>query len=332
MIVRRVAWALALVAAAAALAGCGAASQDVAPNTSAELLLDSAPNAVHAGIYMTVARGYDEALGVTLRIRAPSAATDTTKLLATGRVPLAILDIHDLAIAREHGLDLVAVMAIVQQPLAAVFAQPSFETARQLEGRYVGVGDRPSDDAALRTIVTAAGGDPANVGRTAIGSGAVRGILDGRLAAATGSWNVEGVALHAAWPDVRELRLGDHGAPPFPELVLATARATLRDEGGVVRGAVQALARGYAEVLSDPESAVGSMLAARRGLDPATIARQLDAVTSAFTAGARVFGELDPGRLRAWARWERRSEIVRRLPDVRRAFDGRYVPRSGSRD
>lgn len=99
-----------------------------------------------------------------------------------------------------------------------------------------------------------------------------------------------------------------------------------------MRGAVQALARGYAEVLSDPESAVSGMLAARRGLDRAAIARQLDAVIPAFTAGARVFGELDPGRLRAWAHWERRLEIVRRLPDVRRAFDGRYVPRSGSRD
>ncbi|HEV7807382.1 MAG TPA: ABC transporter substrate-binding protein [Solirubrobacteraceae bacterium] len=331
MIVRRVAAALALVA-AVALAGCGAASRDIAPNTSATLLLDAAPNAVHAGIYTAVARGYDDALGVNLRIRPPSAATDATKLLASGRVPLAILDIHDLAIARERGRDLVAVMAVVQQPLAAIFAQPLIGTARELEGRYVGVGDRPSDDAVLRTIVTAAGGDPAKVGRTALGSGAVPGILDGRLAAATGSWNVEGVALHAAWPDVRELRLGDHGAPAFPELVLATARATLRDEPGVVRAAVQALARGYAEVLSDPESAVSSMLAARRGLDRATIARQLDAVAPALTAGARVFGELDPGRLRAWARWERRFEVVRRVPDVRRAFDGRYVPRSGSRD
>jgi ABC-type nitrate/sulfonate/bicarbonate transport system substrate-binding protein len=330
VIVRRVAAALVLVAAVAASAGCGASSEDVAPNTSATLLLDAPPNAVHAGIYTTTARGYDEALGVNLRIRTPAATTDAPKLLASGRVQLAILDIHDLAIARERGLDLVGVMAIVQQPLAALFLAPSIATARELQGRSVGVSGRPSDDAALNTIVASAGGDPSQVLRTPLGSDPVRGLLDGSVAAAIGSWSVDAVALRHARPGLRELRLGDHGAPPFPELVLATARATLRDEAGVVRGAVQALARGYAEVLSDPDSAGASMPAS--GLGRASVVRRLEAVAPAFTAGARVFGELDRGRLRAWARWERGVGIVRRLPDVERAFDGRYVPRSGSRD
>jgi hypothetical protein len=52
-------------------------------------------------------------------------------------------------------------------------------------------------------------------------------------------------------------------------------------------------------------------------------------VSPSFTAGARAFGELDPRRLRAWARWERRVGLVRRTPNVRRAFDGHYVPAPG---
>jgi ABC-type nitrate/sulfonate/bicarbonate transport system substrate-binding protein len=114
--------------------------------------------------------------------------------------------------------------------------------------------------------------------------------------------------------------------------VLTTTRATLRDEPGVVRGAVAAIARGYGEVLSDPESAVSVLVGAASGLDRASVQRELDAVSTAFTAGARTFGELDRARLRAWARWELRFGIVTRLPDVARAFDGRFVPRSGDRD
>ena len=57
------------------------------------------------------------------RSRQPGESTDAPKLLAAGRTEFAILDIHDLGIARERGLDLVGVMPIVQRPLAAVIAR-----------------------------------------------------------------------------------------------------------------------------------------------------------------------------------------------------------------
>jgi len=223
-------------------------------------------------------------------------------------------------------------MAIVQEPLAAILARPEIKTPRDLEGRRVGVTGLPSDDAILRSIVEGAGGDPGRVRTTTIGFDAVRSLLTGRVAAATGFWNAEGVALRAKRPAIREFRVNDYGAPAYPELVLTTTRELLQDQPGVVRAAVAAIARGYSEVLSDPENAVAALLAAVDGLDRASVARELDAVSPAFTAGAQSFGQLDPARLRAWARWEQRFGVVKRLPDVARAFDGRYVPRSGSRD
>ena len=309
------------LAAMLALTGCGVRGSNAAPNQEATLLLDFQPNAVHTGIYTAVDRGYDDALGVSLRIRVPSDSTDAVKLLVSGRTDFAVLDIHDLAIAREHGRDLVGVMALVQSPLAAVLAQPDIKTPRDLEGRRVGVTGLPSDDAVLRSIVTGAGGDASKVRLTTIGFTAVPSLLTGRVAAATGFWNAEGVALQARRPDVREFRVDDYGAPAYPELVLTTTRAELRDHPRV-----------DSEVISDPENAVTTIVGATSGLDRASVQRELDAVSPAFTAGARTFGELDPARLRAWARWEQRFGIVQRVPDVARAFDGRYVPRNGDRD
>ncbi len=321
-----------LLAISMVLTACGSTAGEGAPETSATLLLDFQPNAVHSGIYTAVKRGYDDALGVKLRVRVPSDSTDAVKLLVSRKADFAILDIHDLAIARERGRDLVGVMAIVQQPLAAILAAPDVRTPRDLQGRRVGVTGLPSDDAVLRSIVSGAGGDPSKVRVTTIGFSAVASILAGRVSAATGFWNVEGVALRARRPKVREFRVEDYGAPAYPELVLTVTRETLRDEPGTVRAAVAALARGYSEVLIDPESAVATLLAAAKGLRRAGVKRELDAVSPAFTAGAKTFGELDPERLRAWARWEKRFGIVKRMPDVARAFDGRYVPRSSSRD
>jgi len=321
-----------LLAAVFVLGGCATGSDERAPNTEATLLLDFQPNAVHTGIYTAVDRGYDDALGVNLRIRVPSDSTDAVKLLVSGRTDLAVLDIHDLAIARERGRDLVGVMAIVQQPLAAIIAQPQIRTPRDLEGRRVGVTGLPSDDAVLRSIVAGAGGNAGKVRATTIGFTAVPSLLTGRVAAATAFWNAEGVAVRARRPGMREFRVDDYGAPAYPELVLTTTRVVLQDEPNLVRGAVAAIARGYTEVLSDPESAVSTLVGAASGLDRAGVLRELDAVSPAFMAGARRFGELDPARLRAWARWEQRFGIVKRLPDVARAFDGRFVPRSNKRD
>ncbi len=318
-----------LLAAAVALGGCGAAAEDRAPNSAATLLLDFQPNAVHTGIYMAVARGYDDALGVNLRIRVPGDSTDAVKLLVSGRTQFAVLDIHDLAIARERGRDLVGVMALVQTPLAAILAQPSIRTPRDLEGKRVGVTGLPSDDAVLRSIVAGAGGDPKKVRATTIGFSAVQSLLAGRVAGATAFWNAEGVALKAKRPSIKEFRVDDFGAPAYPELVLTVTRETLQDDPALVRATVGALARGYSEVLADPESGVSALVTATTGLDRIAVQRELDAVSPSFTAGARAFGQLDQTRLRAWARWEQQFGLVKRLPDVAQAFYGRYVPPSG---
>ena len=97
-------------------------------------MLDFQPNAVHAGIYLAIARGFDEALGVNLNVEVPGDGTDAIGLLLSNRIQFAVLDIHDLALAREKGRDLVAVMALVQRPLAAVLADESVRSPRALTG------------------------------------------------------------------------------------------------------------------------------------------------------------------------------------------------------
>jgi ABC-type nitrate/sulfonate/bicarbonate transport system substrate-binding protein len=309
------------------LAGCGAETGQDRPGTEATVLLDFTPNAVHSGLYLARERGYDDAEGVTLTIRKPGASTDALKLLQAGRADMAILDIHDLGLARERGRDVVGVMALVQRPLAAVLAQPGIRTPKDLEGRRAGVTGLPSDEAVLRSVVAGGGGDPRRVEMTTIGFAAVKAMLARRVAAATAFWDVEGVALAQRRPGTREFRVDDFGAPSYPELVLCVTRATLEDDKPVIRATIRALQRGYAEAASDPASAVAAMRAAEPGLDEAALRAQLDAVAPAFTAGARAFGELRPDVLAAWARWDRRFGILRRPVDLARAFDTTLVGR-----
>jgi ABC-type nitrate/sulfonate/bicarbonate transport system substrate-binding protein len=281
---------------------------------------------VHSGIYMATSRGYDEAEGVTLRVRAPGASTDALKLLESGRTDMAILDIHDLGLARERGADVVGVMAVVQRPLAAVLAAPEVRRPADLEGRRAGVTGLPSDTAVLDSVVRGDHGDPAKVRETTIGFQAVKALLGGRVAGATAFWNVEGVALKAARPGVHEFRVDDYGAPAYPELVLCTTPAVLADRTPVVRATIRALQRGYTEAQDDPASAVAAMTSAVRGLDSDALSAQMDAVAPAFTAGASGYGQLRSDVLRAWADWDVRFGILERKPDLDKTFDTSLVP------
>jgi ABC-type nitrate/sulfonate/bicarbonate transport system substrate-binding protein len=320
---RSLAGALAVALSAGA---CGGAGTD-RPNAPATLTLDFAPNAVHAGIYSAVERGFDDAEGVALRVRAPSSSTDSVKLLVSGRTDFAVLDIHDLAIARAQGRDLVGFLAIVQRPLAALLAAPGTRSPKDLEGRRVGVSGLPSDEAVLKSIVSGAGGDPGRVRRVTIGFNAVTSLLSRRVDAATAFWNAEGVALRRRRPGIREFRVDDFGAPAYPELVVCATRRTIEERPSLVRATARALARGYEVTLSDPESSAADLIGATRGLERADVLAQLNALDAAFVGPADAFGELDAGRLRAWARWEARFRIVREAPNVARAFDLRFAPR-----
>jgi putative hydroxymethylpyrimidine transport system substrate-binding protein len=319
---------LALALLAALLAGCGASTP--AGTRPATLVLDFTPNAVHAGIYSAIARHYDRPGGVALHVIAPSASTDSIKLLEAGRVNFAILDIHDLAIARERGQDVVGLMAIVERPLAAVIAVPSIQAPQDLEGRTVGITGVPSDTAVLDSIVAGAGGDPRRLRTVTIGFDAVADLLAGRVAAATGFWNDEGVTLELRRGGFHIFRVDAYGAPPYPELVLCTTARQLRQDPARARAVVRALVAGYRFTLAHPAQSAADLEALVPGLDAGLVRAELNGLLPAFRAPGGRVGELDLRRLRAWAAWEARFGLVRHSPDVTTTFDPTLVAGTNS--
>jgi len=299
--VRRIPLLLALLV---ALTGCGGEDGDP---VGSSIALDFQPNAVHAGIY---------AAGMAVRV--PSSSTDSLKLLASGRTDLAVVDIHDLGLARERGADVVGVGALVQRPLAAVIAQPGIRRPRDLEGKRVGVTGLPSDDAVLRAVVEHDGGDYSRVRRTTIGFSAVPSLIAGRVDAVVAFWNAEGVALRRRGVRTREFRVDDYGAPRYPELVIATKASTLRESPEVIDDALAALHRGTAVALRDRQATI-ERIAKASGTDEGLVRAELNAVAPALLPPV----VLDREALRGWARFDARFGILARPPDVERAFPKR---------
>ena len=310
---KRVAALLAAVLLATALWGCGGGGAEPGAPKGATLVLDFQPNAVHSGIYVAQANGDFKDEGIDLHIQEPSSTADSAKLLETGRADFAVMDINDFGIARERGLDVVAIAAIVQRPLASVITRDANEirTPADLAGKTIGVTGVPSDDAVLDTILRSGGVDPSDVHRVTIGFNAVADLAAGKVDAATAFWNAEGVELQQQGIPIREFRVDQFGAPRYPELVIATTT----DRCDVARGLSSGLQHGYEALTPGNQSALGALLDAVPGLSRPDQGHQFEALMKvhAFAApntGGVPSAELLPRPASAWVQWASEHGVI----------------------
>lgn len=322
---RRVAASLAAVLAASVLVACGGDGAEPDAPAGATLVLDFQPNAVHSGLYAAQARGYFEDEGIDLEIRQPPDTATGAKLLAAGRTDFAILDINDFGIAREQGLDIVAIAAIVQRPLASVIAanRDEIRTPADLEGKTVGVTGVPSDDAVLDTILAEGGVDPDSVDRQTIGFESVPLLAAGKVDAATAFWNAEGVDLIRTGTPTREFRVDEFGAPRYPELVVAVRAPTV--PGGPDCAFSAGLQTAYREMQDDPAAALADLLSAVPTLEPEVQEAQLAALVDAEAFSQQADKDiarssLFPGRIKAWLDWASAGGLIRNRARVRAGF------------
>src|SRR4051812_12935400 len=191
--------ALAVLAIALALAACGEKSEEVnAERQSFSLTLDFYPNPDHAGIYMAQKLGYFEEAGLDVSIAAPSDPAAPIKQVAAGQTDLAISYEPEVALAREQGLDVVAVGALVDRPLTSLIwlGDSGIKGIADLKGKTIATAGIPYQDAYLKTILARANLTTDDVQVVNVGLGLLPAIIGGKAQAMLGGFrNVEGIDL-----------------------------------------------------------------------------------------------------------------------------------------
>ncbi|MDX6654539.1 MAG: putative hydroxymethylpyrimidine transport system substrate-binding protein, partial [Solirubrobacterales bacterium] len=196
---RAIAVALSLLILVAGLAACGSKSD----NTKGEpekltLDLDFYPNPDHAGIYMAQEEGFFKEAGLEVAIDSPSDPAAPLKDVAAGRADLAITYEPEVMLAREQGLDVVAVAALVNQPLTSMIwlKKSGIKSVPDLKGQTVSYAGIPYQEAFLKTILARAKVPAASVKTANVGFGLIPSLVSGSAQAMLGGYsNVEGVDL-----------------------------------------------------------------------------------------------------------------------------------------
>jgi putative hydroxymethylpyrimidine transport system substrate-binding protein len=300
----------AAIACALTLAACGT-KQDAISAPSVKpfpVMLDFFPNADHAALYSAIAHGEFRAAGLDVQPQAPAEPAEPLKLLAAGRVDAAISYEPELLLARDQGLKLVSVGALVQRPLTSIIALPAKHVAKvaDLAGKRVGTAGIAYQKAELQTALLTAGVRPSSVREVNVGFNLVPAMLSGRVDATLGGfWNYEGVQLELQRRHPVVIPVDRAGVPTYDELVVVVREDEARKRGQDLRAFLQALTRGEREVKSDPAAAAAVVVKANPSLEAKlqleSIRRTLPVMQPADAS--KPFGFQDPAAWAAFGTW-----------------------------
>jgi putative hydroxymethylpyrimidine transport system substrate-binding protein len=287
------------------------ANQKPTSPTKATLILDFLPNPVHVGIYQGLAAGLYKNENIDLKVQTPTSTSDTLRLLATKRADFGIVSLLDFLTSYKQHQPITAFMALEQRPLGSLLSleKNGITRPKDLEGKLVGVTGVPSDLAAVKSMVSNDGGDPAKVKTVTIGFNAVQSLISGKVKAAVGFWNAEGVQLQQKEP-TKVFKLDEFGAPPYPELVVFTRNQTIQSNPALVCAFVRATQQGYQQATASPDAALASLAKQSQGLSLSAAKPQYEALKPVYQANAPVYGRLDLKVLGDYLTWAKQAKIL----------------------
>jgi putative hydroxymethylpyrimidine transport system substrate-binding protein len=329
--------AAALLACALALVGCGT-KQDVVSTPAAKpfsVMLDFFPNADHAALYSAIANGDFRAVGLDVKPQAPADPAEPLKLLAAGRVDMAISYEPEVLLARDAGLKVVSIGALVQRPLTSIIALPGkhVTSVADLAGKRVGTAGIPYQAAELRTALEHAKVEPSTVQETNVGFNLIPAMLSGKVDATLGGfWNYEAIQLELMHKHPVVIPVDQAGVPSYNELVLVVREDEARTRGQDLRAFMQALTRGEQAVRANPVAAAALLVKANPSLEPKL---QLESIRKTLPAArpadsSKPFGWQSPPAWASFGSWMLAHGLLQRNPNgALPPFTNEFLPGQG---
>jgi putative hydroxymethylpyrimidine transport system substrate-binding protein len=332
---RILAVAAALLTLALALAACGAKSEGTGGGERQpfSLTLDFYPNPDHAGIYMAQKLGYFEEAGLDVSINAPADPSAPIRLVAAGQTDLAISYEPEVALARDKGLDVVAIGALVDRPLTSMIwlKDSGIKGVGGLKGKTVATAGIPYQEAFLKTILARVKLTPEDVKTVNVGFGLLPALVGGKAQAMLGGYsNVEGVDLAQRGKAPVVTPVDRLGVPTYDELVLVARRKSLEEDPEAFRLFIAALERGTRAAVENPKAATAAVLEANHDLEPKLTAAEVKATLPLLagpsaTAQGHPYGYMDPAQWTRFAAWMHDNGLISSPLDSGQLLSNAYL-------
>ena len=237
----------------------GTPTQDSQAGTKVAVQLNWYPEAEHGGVYQAFADGTYEKAGFEVDVRPGGRATPVAPELQLGRVQFAMANADDVVLFRREGMDIVAVMAVMQDSPRCILVRHDS-------------GVTSFDDLAGMTLQR-------QTGRLFLEFMRSKGILDqvqevpyhGSVSSLVADPKIAIQAYSFAEPllareqgvKVRTLMVSDLGWNPYSSVLVTTGKL-IREEPELVQTFVKATREGWRSYLSDAAAGNQAILRANK--------------------------------------------------------------------
>jgi putative hydroxymethylpyrimidine transport system substrate-binding protein len=278
------------LAIAVAVSGCGEITNTITAHTgtanTVTVELEGAPSAYDVGIYAAQALGYFKQTDINVVLQSPQAGQDPVQMVHQNQVLVGISSEPSVFLARDQNEPLVAVAALVQVPLSQISV--TLPVVHPATGG-VGVGGKTTTSKTTTTTTTVTTSTGTTTTATTTKGAGTTTTGTATTTTATGTTTAGGttttpttttgatttttptpaeVPTGAAWPAKLQGLLGQSAAPTYEALVFVVRKGTIVNHAPLIRRFVQAVARGFRAVRSDPSAGVADMIAADPALKP----------------------------------------------------------------
>ena len=322
--------------AAAGLLAAGA----VAAATDVPFALDWKFEGPSAPFFLAIDEGYFEEADLDVEITAGSGSLDAIPKVATGAFPLGFADINSLVrfLDQNPGAPVTAVMMVYDKPPFAVVGRKSLgvESPKDLEGKTLGA--PPPDGAWAQFPIFAAENDIDVDAVTVepVGFPTREPMLaEGEVDAVTGfsfSSFLNLVRLGVPEDDISTILMADHGVDLYGNAIIVNTDFAAENPD-VVKGFVEAVGKGWAGAIADPEAATKSLMERNPAADAALEQRRLQLAIDAnvLTDAVREngMGGVDAERMASAIEQIKLTYEFENEPDAALYFSDEYLPEGG---
>jgi len=280
------------------------------------IALDWYPNAVHAFLYAAEEQGYFKEENLKVNLQMPSDANDPLKMVAAGKVDMAISYQPQVIQARSEGIPVVSIGALVRHPLNIIMAREDsgIKSPKDLAGKQIGFPSIPLDESIVRNVVKADGGDNSGLSFTDIGFDIVPALTAKRVDAVVGGYiNHEKLILEKNGIPVVAFEPSKYGVPDYYELVLTTSDETLGKKEKALAAFLRAISKGQNYVKDNKEAALKLLLAKQVQefpLEADIETKSLDILLPLMDAGSEPFGTQSKETWQMMIDWMTKEKLI----------------------
>ena len=246
-------------------------SFNILPSTASEkltVLLDWFVNPDHAPLIIAKEKGLFNAVGLDVKLIAPSDPSLPPKLVAAGKADLAVSYQPQLHVQVDQGLPLIRIATLVSTPLNSlvVLKNGPITSISDLKNKRIGFSVGGFEDALLSTMLAKHGLSLKDVKLINVNFSLSPSIISGKVDAVIGAFrNFELNQMDIMKKPGRAFFPEEEGVPPYDELIIVAHKNNLADKR--LRKFVEAIEYAVQYLINHPKKSWNSFISAHKKLN-----------------------------------------------------------------